>query len=73
MFITKKITKLMHEATKIYKAYPWQIWHQYIVIMTTLKPPTNILTLNKNSNTDCSTDNRNDQYLSESTPNATFL
>ena len=53
----------MHEVIKIHKAYPWQNWHwwyQYIVTMTTLKLATNILTLNKNSNTDSLTDNKKD-------------
>ena len=66
----------MHKVTKSNKAYPWQnwqLWHQYIVTMTTLKLATNILTLNKNSNTDSITDNKNDQYLTKSTLNATFL
>ena len=66
----------MHIVTKSNKAYPWQnwqLWHHYIVTMTTLKLATNILTLNKNSNTDSLTDNKNDQYLTESTLNATFL
>ena len=66
----------MHKVTKSNKAYPWQnwqLWHQYIVTMTTLKLATNILTLNNNSNTDSRTDNKNDQYLTKSTLNATFL
>ena len=41
--------------------------------MTTLKLATNILTLNKNRNTDSVTDNKNDQYLTESTLNAIFF
>ena len=66
----------MHKVTKSNKAYPWQnwqLWHQYIVTMTTLKLATNILTLNNNSNTDSITDNKNDQYLTKSTLNATFF
>ena len=72
----KKTIKLMHKVTKSNEAYPWQnwpLWHHYIVTMKTLKLATNILTLNKNSNTDSLTDNKNYQYLTESTVNATFL